>query len=92
MPYADKIKERIQAAPKTLGNQLGRWAVYHDIPVLKISKATGATRQTVYNWLTGGEVTQAYRARVKEILEILRASKTAEAAWRKLCTRFTLSD
>lgn len=92
MPYADKIRDKIKTAPKTLGNQLGRWAVHHDLSVLKISRATGATRQTVYNWLTGGEVTHAYRERVRTILEILRASNSADEAWRRICTQFTLSD
>jgi hypothetical protein len=90
MPYAPSIKQAVAKAPKTLGNQLGRWAVHLDFSVLRISKATGATRQTAYNWMTGGQVTQAYRDRVKSLLEILRTSPTAEQAWRKACHRFQI--
>ena len=41
------------AAPKTPGNQLGRWAIHLDFPVTKMAKALGVTRQTVYNWFVG---------------------------------------
>ena len=44
------------AAPKTPGNQLGRWAIHLDFPVTKIAKALGVTRQTVYNWFVGTSV------------------------------------
>lgn len=84
MPYSDKIKETIARAPKTLGNQLGRWAVHLDVPVIKISQYTGATRQTVYNWFSGTDVTPAYRERVAQLLSILRTCTTAEQALRKI--------
>ena len=88
MAYQDNIKAKIRAAPKTLGNQLGRWAVHLDFSVIRIEKATGATRQTIYNWVQGGQVTQAYQDRVKTLLDILRSAPTAEVAWRKACQRF----
>ncbi len=84
MPYSDKIKETISRAPKTLGNQLGRWAVHLDLPVMKIADYTGATRQTVYNWFSGTDVTPAYRERVTQLLSILRTCTTAEEALRKI--------
>jgi hypothetical protein len=90
MPYASTIKQAVAQAPKTLGNQLGRWAVHLDFSVMRISKATGATRQTIYNWMAGGQVTQAYRERVRALLDILRASPTAEQAWRKACHQFKI--
>jgi len=83
MPYSDKIKLAVASAPKTLGNQLGRWAIHLDFPVLRISAYTGATRQTVYNWFSGTDVTPAYRARVKDLVNILQTSKTVEEAMRK---------
>jgi len=70
-------------APKTLGNQLGRWAIHLDFPVIQISQYTGATRQTIYNWFSGTDVTPAYRDRVKSLLNILQTSTTAEEALRK---------
>lgn len=92
MPYAEKLKDEITNAPKTVGNQLGRWAVYLDFSVARISKATGATRQTVYNWVTGGQVTQAYRGRVKDLLDILKASTSGEQAWKKVCQQYNIKN
>lgn len=90
MAYSRAVQNSIATSPKSLGNQLGRWAVHLDLPVAKLSMATGATRQTLYNWFAGGTVTNAYRERVQDVLDILRTSPTAEAAWRKLCLKFDL--
>ena len=75
MAYSDEIKEKTKKAPKTLGNQLGRWAIHLDFPVIEVAKFTGATRQTVYNWFSGTEVTNAYRMRVQSLLNILQSCK-----------------
>jgi hypothetical protein len=85
MAYQESVKQAVGKAPKTLGNQLGRWATHLDFSVVRISKSTGATRQTIYSWLNGGNVTPSYRERV-----ILRTSPTAEQAWRKACQRFNI--
>jgi len=90
MPYAQKVIDAIEKSPKTLGNQLGRWAVHLDFPVTKIAKSSGATRQTVYNWFNGGEVTPAYRSVVQSLLEIMQTSSSAEDAWRKICNHLNL--
>jgi hypothetical protein len=78
-------------APKTLGNQVGRYAIHLDVPVTLISGATGATRQTVYNWFSGGEVLQPYRAAVSSLLQILQSSPTREEARRRICSTFNLA-
>ena len=83
MAYSDTVKQSVKVAPKTLGNQLGRWAVHLDFPVIEVAKFTGATRQTVYNWFSGTEVTNAYRTRVQSLLNILQNSKTSEEALRQ---------
>jgi hypothetical protein len=83
MPYSDAVKQSVASAPKTVGNQLGRWAVHLDFPVMAISRYTGATRQTVYNWFSGKEVTNAYKERVKSMLNILQTSSTIEEALKK---------
>jgi hypothetical protein len=83
MAYSDTIKQTTKMAPKTLGNQLGRWAINLDFPVIEIAKFTGATRQTVYNWFSGTDVTPAYRMRVQSLLNILSTSHSAEEALRK---------
>lgn len=90
MAYSEKIKDAIDKAPKTLGNQLGRWAVYLDFPVTKIAKSTGATRQTVYNWFSGGEVAPAYRNSVQGLVDIMQTSASSEDAWRKICNHLNL--
>ena len=84
MAYSNIIKETTAKAPKSLGNQLGRWAIHLDFPVIKIAKYTGATRQTVYNWFSGTEVTPAYREKVSNLLRILQSSKTSDEALRNV--------
>jgi hypothetical protein len=90
MAYSPQIIDTVKKAPKTLGNQLGRWAVHLDFPVTKIAKATGASRQSVYNWFAGGEVFVAYRPVVEALLSILKTSHDADAAWRTTCKTFDL--
>lgn len=90
MPYHPKIIEKIKSKPLTLGTRLGRWAVYLDLPAVKIALAVGATRQSVYNWMKGGEVFVAYRPAVERVLQCMQSSQTAEEAWRKICTEFDL--
>ena len=90
MPYSEKVISDVTAAPKTLGNQLGRWAIHLDFPVTKISEATSATRQTVYNWFNGGEVLWAYRPTVEALIKILQTSSTADEAWSKTCKAFNI--
>jgi hypothetical protein len=83
MAYSEEIKQTTKNAPKTLGNQLGRWAIHLDFPVIEVAKFTGATRQTVYNWFSGTEVTPSYRTRVQSLLNILQNSKSSEEALRE---------
>jgi len=83
MAYSDTIKQTTKVAPKTLGNQLGRWAISLNFPVIEIAKFTGATRQTVYIWFSGTDVTPAYRNSVQSLLNILQSSRTVEEAMRK---------
>lgn len=90
MPYQQKVIDAITQTPKSLGNQLGRWAVYHDFPVTKISRVLGVSRQTVYNWFTGTEVFVAYRERAELLLKILQTSKNADEAWRRICEEYHL--
>ena len=90
MAYSQKIIGLEASTPKTLGNQLGRWAVHLDFPVTKIARALGVTRQTVYNWFTGTEVFVGYRGRVELLLKIMQASSTADEAWRKICKEYNL--
>jgi predicted DNA-binding protein YlxM (UPF0122 family) len=90
MAYSQKIIDEIAATPKSLGNQLGRWAVHYDFPVTKIAEALGVTRQTVYNWFTGTEVFVAYRHRVENMLHIMQHSRNKQEAWSILCQEYNL--
>jgi hypothetical protein len=73
-----------------MGSKLGKWAVVLDFSVSRVSLSTGATRQTVYNWFSGGEVTPAYRERVQTLIDIMASCSTADEAWRKACQQFNL--
>lgn len=90
MAYSQKIIEGVARTPKSLGNQLGRWAIHLDFPVTKIAYVLGVTRQTVYNWFTGKEVFIAYRERVELLTKIMQSSPTADVAWRKICKEYNL--
>jgi len=58
MAYSQKIIDEVAKTPKSLGNQLGRWAIHLDFPVTKIAYALGVSRQTVYNWFSGASKPQ----------------------------------
>jgi hypothetical protein len=91
MSYSVKTLNTVKAAPKTLGNQLGRWAVHLDFPVSQVSEITGASRQTVYNWFTGkSTVINGYRPIVERLLQILMKAQDKEQAWRKACQEFNI--
>lgn len=90
MPYSPTTIYAINRGPRNLGNTLGRLAVQHDFSVMRVAKATGATRQTVYNWFSGGEVLSPYRPIVEQLTIILRNSRSAEDAWKKTCKEFNL--
>ena len=81
----------IGRGPRNLGNRLGRRAVDIDFSVMRIAKATGATRQTVYNWMVGGEVLVPYRPVVERLLSILKSASTADIAWATVCKDFNLT-
>jgi transcriptional regulator with XRE-family HTH domain len=90
MTYSVKTVLAVKDAPKSLGNTLGRLAVSLDFSVLRIAKATGASRQTVYNWMLGGDVLNPYQPRVERLIEVFRAAKNAETAWVQICKEFNL--
>lgn len=92
MAYSQDIINKVADTPKSLGNQLGRWAIHHDFSVVRISKALGVTRQTVYNWFLGKDIFPAYQDRAEWLLKILSSSHNADDAWRKVCTELNLRD
>lgn len=90
MAYSQKVIDAVMTSPKSLGNQIGRWAIHYDVPVTTISSALGVSRQTVYNWFTKTDVFVAYRDRAELLLHILQTSKNADDAWRRVCTEYNL--
>ena len=73
MAYSEKTKQLIADAPPSLGTNLAQWAVQRGVSVQQVATATGATRQTVYNWFTGTTlVTPAYQEKVLIILGLWR--------------------
>ena len=87
---SEKTIERIYKAPKTLGNQLGRWCVHRDFSVMRVAKALGVTRQTVYNWFEGGDIFPAYEVRAETLLKIVQSKPSADEAWREICRVYNL--
>jgi AcrR family transcriptional regulator len=90
MAYSNQVKQQILQAAEGLGKDLGQQALRLDFSVPRIAKSVGATRQTVYNWFSGGPVAPYYREKVQTLLDILLKSHTAEQAWREACARFQL--
>jgi transcriptional regulator with XRE-family HTH domain len=92
MPYHPKTVEALKKlSTKHLGVRLARWAVFHDISAAQISAATGASRQSVYNWMRGGAVFVAYQPAVNALIEIMQGAKSPEEAWSTICTEFNLN-
>jgi hypothetical protein len=91
MAYSQKMINEVADAPKSLGNQLGRWAIYHDFSVVRVSKALGVTRQTVYNWFLGKDIFPAYVDRAELLLKVLQNAKNADDAWRTICKHYNLA-
>lgn len=90
MPYSEKTVAAISKAPKSLGNQLGRWCVHRDFSVVRVAQALGVTRQTVYNWFMGGEIFPAYATRAETLLKVLQKNPNAESAWKEICHLYDL--
>jgi len=90
MTYSVKTVHDVKNAPRGLGNTLGRLAVSLDFSVMRLAKATGASRQTIYNWMLGGEVMGVYQPRVERIVQILKDARSADTAWGQMCKEFNL--
>jgi hypothetical protein len=88
MPYAIKTIHTVKRGNRSLGNKLGRLAVDLDFSVMRIGRLTGATRQTVYNWIVGGEVLTPYRPLVEKLIVVLQSCTNADIAWTKACQEF----
>lgn len=88
--YSNTIKQRVKAAPDTIGSQLARHAISKDISIREVAYLIGAARMTVYNWYSGKAVTNAYTARVEQLINILKAAPDGDAAWSTACQTFNL--
>lgn len=92
MTNTEKTVETYTLDPLTLCEELRKETARLKISVIRVAKATGATRQTVYNWFVGSPVAPYYRSRVADVIEILKDAQTAEQAWRKACSRFNIKN
>ena len=90
MHYTAKTQHEILHAPDNLGNRLARRAIDLDFSVMRIAQALGATRQTVYNWLSGKDVISFYRPRVEHLITVLNSTDDLETAWSNVCKEFHL--
>lgn len=91
--YRPYLVDMIKKQPLTLGTRLGRWLIKYDISAQRAALAIGATRQSIYNWIKGGEVLSAYRERVARVIEVMAkapATSTSDDIWRLLCQEFNL--
>lgn len=80
MAYRQKTKDAVKSSVLTLGSRIGRRAIYLGVSVQELSLMTGATRKTMYSWLSGGWIIPAYRDRARRVYEILKESSTREDA------------
>ena len=92
MNNTEKTIEKPTLDPLALCEELRKEMARLKISVIRVAKATGATRQTVYNWFVGSPVAPYYRGRVAEVIEILKSAQTAEQAWRKACIQFEIKN
>ena len=54
---------------QNIGLALARAARKASLSVVEIAAYTGATRATIYNWLSGAGVSPAYRAKVQKLID-----------------------
>lgn len=93
MAYSQQTIAKVNALAETrrLGVRLGLWAIHRGVSVAQLARAIGATRQTIYNWIHGGDVMRPYIERVERVIECLEQTTTAEEAWNRLRAEFNLS-
>jgi hypothetical protein len=92
MQYRKHVRDAVKTAGNSLGPQLGRAAVRLEFPVMLITRATGASRATIYSWFYGNDVSNAYRNAVIRLTKILRAAPTAADAWSQACQAFSIPE
>ncbi len=94
MPYSQHLVEHVKKQPLSLGNRMARWLIRVDLPVQKAAMAIGTNRQSVYNWMRGGEISPAYRERVTQFVGVIASAppnSTPEEIWSLLCKHFNIT-
>jgi hypothetical protein len=56
-----------------------------------VAHITGASRQSVYNWFSGGEVFVAYKPIVGALIKILKANVDPDVAHEEACKAFKIN-
>jgi predicted DNA-binding protein YlxM (UPF0122 family) len=90
MYYSKKIKAAVKAGPKTLGTQLLLWAIDKQFSIERISACLDVSRQAIYGWVKGREISASKRPRAVELLHILHDHDTADEAWETARKKFNL--
>lgn len=91
MAYTSQFIARVKEQPSdNIGTRLALWAIYYDISATKLSKALGASRQSVYNWMSGDGVMRVYEDRIQRLLFCMQNAKTSDEAWKNICKEFNL--
>ena len=72
MMYNDRENHMTQ---NNLGKRLARLLRRSPLTAVQVAKATGATRATVYNWMSGKGVSPAYRSNVLKLITKLENQK-----------------
>lgn len=76
--YSLALAEAIQKADSGCpGVELGQLCLAQGVPVIKVARDLGVSRQTVYGWFTGAQVPRAQTAKaILAYLEELRLSRS----------------
>lgn len=86
--YSKQVRARVETGPDTLGLQLARRALQHELSVVELSFLLGTARATIYNWFAGKPVAIAYRPSVQKLIHILVRARSRRAAWSAACSHF----
>ena len=86
--YSPAVRSRVAGRATTLGRALAKQAVKKEMSVLQLCYLLGTSRGTIYGWYAGGTVSNAYKDRVQELINILTTASSPEASWSTACTHF----
>jgi DNA-binding transcriptional regulator YiaG len=70
--YSLRLVQLNGAAAKSLGVELGRACIKHNMPVAVVAQRLGVSRQTVYSWFTGASAPRSStEEKIKTLMDTL---------------------